>query len=112
MVAIATISPNIASPEGEGFAPSPEETLKVTVDMAGEARSMRVTSNEVAAKVACSFGHRSRQRRAFPNQKTDAADRPLESPYWGKATSGGADTPEKGSMKRRHLFDSRNQDVI
>ena len=26
MVAIATISPNIASPEGEGFAPSPEET--------------------------------------------------------------------------------------
>ena len=66
--------------------------------MAGEARSMRVTSNEVAAKVACSFGHRSRQRRAFPNQKTDAADRPLESPYWGKATSGGADTPEKGSM--------------
>ena len=78
----------------------------------GEARSMRVTSNELAAKVACSFGHRSRQRRAFPNQKTNAADRPLESPYWGKATSGGADTPEKGSMKRRHLFDSRNQDVI
>ena len=29
MVAIATISPNIASPEGEGFAPSPEETLKI-----------------------------------------------------------------------------------
>ena len=85
---------------------------KVTVDMAGEVRSIRVTSNEVAAKVACSFGHRSRQRRAFPNQKTDAADRPLESPYWGKATSGGADTPEKGSMKRRHLFDSHNQDVM
>ena len=29
MVAIATISPNIASPEGEGFAPSPEETLRL-----------------------------------------------------------------------------------
>ena len=28
MVAIATISPNIASPKGEGFAPPPEETLK------------------------------------------------------------------------------------
>ena len=27
MVAIATISPNIASPEAEGFPPSPEETL-------------------------------------------------------------------------------------
>ena len=51
---------------------------KVTVDMVGEARSMRVTSNEVAAKGGLrSFGHRSRQRRAFPNQKTDAADPPL-----------------------------------
>ena len=68
--------------------------------MAGEARSMRVTSNELAAKVACSFGHRSRQRRAFPNQKTDDADRPLESPYWGMHL-----TPEAPRSSIRALED-------
>ena len=35
MVAQATTSPNFASPEGEGFPPSPEETLMARVDLLG-----------------------------------------------------------------------------
>ena len=86
---------------------------KVTVDMAGEARSMRVTSNELAAKVACAvsatgLGNGEPSQTKKPTPPTVPWNRPIG----GKATSGGADRPEKGSMKRRHLFDSRNQDVI